>query len=346
MRIERLRMGLELLNKVDGKEYKVVDVDGATGTAAEMIKDPVTGLNGVGEEEVTITEENALAFRILSDPEPYPVPEGYSVEDGVLLKDGKSACAQGEFSFIKILAVWKDCMLLAARLKGAEDGEIALVSYQVSRDRFRKLAVVSDNIVFLGYAGDGMEKAVFLFSNTAEKEIEENGEKKTVKYFKETALVIIDKGLSCDYENLDLPVTAGDCFIAKIPGSKDGDFELFLASDVEEKDGWLVPRKERTWHRIHSWDMQCCSMFICDGSIHAYWSPAYRDFVIRGKDKIQFKEFEANNPAVAQLEGYDTLIDITKKDYTYKLTFSNEDYKFKTLVSQSTKDRGYIVTVE
>lgn len=110
MRIERLRMGLELLNKVNGEEYKVVDVDGATGTAAEMIKDPVTGLNSVGEEEVTITEENALAFRILSDPEPYPVPEGYSIEDGVLLKDGKPACIQGEFSFIRIFAALPDCI--------------------------------------------------------------------------------------------------------------------------------------------------------------------------------------------------------------------------------------------
>ena len=346
MRINRLRMGIEVFNKLNGKEYKVVEVNGATGIAAEMIKDPVTGLNGVSEEEVTITEENSLAFRILSDPEPYPVPEGYSVEDGVLLKDGKPACAQGEFSFIKILAVWNDCMLLAARLKGTEDGEIALVSYQVSRDRFRRLAVVSENIVFLGYAGDGMEKAVFLFSNTAEDEIEENGEKKTVKCFKETALVIIDKGLSCDYENFDLPVTAEDCFIAKIPGSKDGDFELFLASDVEEKDGWLVPRKERAWIRVESRNMACSPMFSCNGSIHAYWSPAYCDFVIRGKNMVRFKDFVAEGPEVAKLDGYDTLIDLTRENYAYKLTFSDEGYKFKTLVSQSTRVRGYIVVGE
>lgn len=49
---------------------------------------------------------------------------------------------------------------------------------------------------------------------------------------------------------------------------------------------------------------------------------------------------------MAKLEGYDTLIDITREDYSYKLTFSNEDYGFKTLVSRSTRDRGYVVTVE
>ena len=55
---------------------------------------------------------------------------------------------------------------------------------------------------------------------------------------------------------------------------------------------------------------------------------------------------EAVNPAVAKLEGYDILIDITEEDYTYKLTFSNGDYGLKTLLSRSTRDRGYVVTVE
>lgn len=74
MRIERLRRGLELLNKVDGKKYKVVEVDGAAGTAVEMHTDLDGTLIGLGDEEVTITEKNALAFRIINDPEPYPVP--------------------------------------------------------------------------------------------------------------------------------------------------------------------------------------------------------------------------------------------------------------------------------
>ena len=159
MRIERLRRGLELLNKVDGKKYKVVEVDGAAGTAVEMHTDLDGTLIGLGDEEVTITEKNALAFRIINDPEPYPVPEGYSVEGGVLLKDGKLACIQGEFSFGKILAKCEDYLILTAKVKGMKDGDVILVSYQVSRDFFRKLTVVpTENIVFLGYAGEGMER--------------------------------------------------------------------------------------------------------------------------------------------------------------------------------------------
>lgn len=348
MRIERLRMGLELLNKVDGKEYKVVSVEGAVGTAVEMHTDPKGILTGLGDKEVTITEKNALAFRILSDPEPYPVPEGYSVEDGVLLKDGKPACTQGVFSFGRILAKCEDCLILTAKVKGMKDGEVILVSYQVTRDLFRKLTVVpTENIVFLGYAGEDMEKAVFLFSTTEEKEAEADGEKKTVRCHRETAVVIITKGRCCSYENVNSPVTAEDCFIKQIPGRGNRDFDLFLASDEDEEDGVLVPRKERLWAQLHGWNLQCVSTFSCSGDIRADWSPVYSGFVIRGKEMLRFKEdININNPAVGKLDGYDTLIDITKQDYTYKLTFSNEDYEFKTLVSRSTKDRGYIVTVE
>ena len=190
-----------------------------------------------------------------------------------------------------------------------------------------------------------MTKAVFIFSNTEEKEIGIDGEKKTVRCFKKAAIVIVEDGTTCIYKNLNIPVTVKDCFIKKIPG-RDGDFEVFLASDEEENDGMLVSRKERIWMQLQSWDMNHFNIFSYGGSIRADWSPAYLDFVIRGKDMLRIKDFALTNPAVAKLEGYDTLIDITKENYTYKLTFSNEAYAFKTLVSQSTRDRGYIVTVE
>lgn len=238
------------------------------------------------------------------------------------------------------------CMLLAARLDGLADGSIALASYQVSRDWFRKLTVVPENIVPLGYVGEGMEKAVFIFSDAGEKEIGEDRGKKTVRYFMETALITVDKGMSCTYRNFGFPVTAGDCFIKEIPGSKDGDFGIFLACDEEEEDGWLVPRKGRAWVQARSWDMYCSPIFRYNGAIRADWSPAYKDFVIRGKDMVRFKVFVATNPAVMNLEGYDTLIDITRENDVFKLTFSNGDYEFKTLVSRSTRDRGYVVTVE
>lgn len=148
-----------------------------------------------------------------------------------------------------------------------------------------------------------MREAVFLFSNTEEKEIGTDGEKKTARCFKKTALVIVAEGTACIYKKINIPVTVKDCFIEKIPGSRDGAYEVFLASDEEENDGVLVSRKERTWMRFQNWNMDCSITFSYGGSIRADWSPAYEDFVIRGKDMLRVKDFVAVNPAVAKLEG-------------------------------------------
>lgn len=344
MRIERIRVGMELLNKLDGKTYKVTSVSGAIGTAVMMPDDPDAPLDTANGETVVITEENALAFRILSDPEPYPVPFGYTVsEDGLLLKNGLVACLQGEYRFAKVMALWHDRLILTARTKGMPEGEVMLVSYQVSRDRFTKLDMVPESIAFLGYAGKDREKAVFVYSDIKEEETVQDGEKKTVRRFKETCIITIKNGAECTYKDIGFPVTAKDCFVKDIPDS--GDYAVFLVSDEKEEDGVLEPRGERAWAQIRSRE-DIPKTFNCGGDICAYWSYAYHDFVIRGKDMVRVGDIAITDPAVEKLNGYNTLIDITKENYAYRLTFSNKEYKFKTLVSQSTRDRGYIVSVE
>lgn len=66
MRIERLREELEVLNKLNGMNYKVVSVeeDGRKGTACLMKEDGTLDET----QAVVITEGNALAFRVEKDP--------------------------------------------------------------------------------------------------------------------------------------------------------------------------------------------------------------------------------------------------------------------------------------
>ena len=128
-----------------------------------------------------------------------------------------------------------------------------------------------------------MEKAVFIFSDAGEKEIGEDRGKKTVRYFMETALITVDKGMSCTYRNFGFPVTAGDCFIKEIPGSKDGGFGIFLACDEEEEDGGLVPRKGRAWLQARSWDMYCSPIFRYNGAIRQTGAPPTRTSLSAGR---------------------------------------------------------------
>jgi len=90
------------------------------------------------------------------------------------------------------------------------------------------------------------------------------------------------------------------------------------------------------------------ALFEADGQIQVNWSHAYHEFVIRTRNMVMVpgREITISSPKVAELEGYDILIDITKEFHEYKLTFSDGEYAFKTLTSRSSMDRGCIVTIE
>ena len=123
MRINRMRTGIIVANKVDGKYYKVTNVsvqDGnQVGTAYKLCDNPDNpgtpfGCDEeLGEDCVFITEKNALAFRLVSDPEPYPVPEGYGVSNGKIVKNGTPICEQGTIVVDSILATQPDHLILA-----------------------------------------------------------------------------------------------------------------------------------------------------------------------------------------------------------------------------------------
>ena len=108
-------------------------------------------------------------------------------------------------------------------------------------------------------------------------------------------------------------------------------------------DDIVEKRDVRKWFAVRS-DEE----FQMDGEIQISWSHAEKDWVIcNDKELLVLKKgFHVTSPEIAKLKGYDHLIDITKGEYQYTLTFSNDNYEFKTLVSKSTKDRGYIVTVD
>jgi len=349
MRINRLREGLEVANKLDGKWYKVTIADtiDGVGSAKEMIIGEDGRWTGeFGDGKVLITEQNALAFRIVNDPAPYLIPKGYTIEAGRLMKDGKEI-ETGELRFVRFLAVQPDFLILAAEKKGTKDGMVELMSYQVSRDRFIRMHTVPETVKLLKYVGEGNERAVLGYSAVTEKEVtDEDGNKKTVRVFDQAGLLTVIEGKRLHNCRLESPFVMEDAFVEEVP-SINGHFEAFLPVDEEEnEDGYLVPCKTRLWMRTDGENV--ISDLEADGKIQTDWSYAYNGFVIRTDDMIVIptEDIKICNPNVAKLEGYDTLIDITKENYEYRLTFSNAKYEFKTLVSKSTRDRGYIVTVD
>lgn len=351
MRIQRLRIGLEVGNKLNGKFYKVVSIQDSVGTAKEMIIDKGNSWSGkFGEEEITIDEGNALAFRIVNDPEPYPIPAGYSVIGGKLLKDDVPACETGNLTFTKLLAVQRDFVILAAKREDTKERMAELMSYRVSRDRFTRLISIPEDTILVGYVGENNLKAILAYSNVAEaeKNDEKDGITKKIRSFDKAEMIALTNGVFLDRYTMDAPITLNDIIIKEIP-SCNGQYVAFLPSDEDDDgNGYLIPSAKRRWFRVNGSNPSF--VFMADGKIQADWSYAYKEFVIKTQDMVimpsQKIEIKAGSQNITKLEGYDTLIDITKEDCTYKLTFSNEDYEFKTLVSRTTRDRGYVVTVE
>lgn len=340
MRIERLREGIIAFNKLNGKIYMVTDAENGTGHAVEL---DASGLPAEDGSAVDITEKNALAFRIIKDDKPYPVPTGYYAEDGRLMKGGEPACDMGEIEALRIVAEQPDCLILTA--KNGKGGMAKLMSYQVSRDRFAAVCgEVPEDIKLIAKSADGTV-SLFAYSKTDEKEAkDEDGNTKAVRVLGMAGLIAVSKGSTVFHNRYDVPITVGDIVAEECP-ERPGYFLALIPSDEDkDEDGCLVPAKKRTWlgDGFDSFE------FEADGKASMDWSPMYHGFVIRtdGMAYVPGLGVKIESPLVKELEGYGTLIDFTKEDYAYRLTFSNDAYEFKTLVSKSTKDRGYIVTVE
>lgn len=345
MRINRMRTGIIVANKVDGKYYKVTNVsvqDGnQVGTAYKLCDNPDNpgtpfGCDEeLGEDCVFITEKNALAFRLVSDPEPYPVPEGYGVSNGKIVKNGTPICEQGTIVVDSILATQPDHLILACNK--TENGHVDVMSYQLSRDRFVELC---KDFPVPKYVGNVADKAFLAYSEVLEKETETDGGKTTVREFKEAGLLTIKDGKVFDSRHFDEPVCVENIKVIACP---DG-YEVFVPSDeIRDADDLVEKRDVRKWYAVRS-DEE----FQMDGELQISWSHAEKDWVICNDKELLVlnKNFHVTSPEIAKLKGYNHLIDITKGEYRYTLTFSNDNYEFKTLVSKSTKDRGYIITVE
>lgn len=339
MKIEKMRLEVEVMNKLDGKMYKVVSIENGIGTAKELLEE-----GELGEATVSITEKNALAFRLINDPAPYPAPEGYSIsEEGILLKDDKAVCEQGQLVLKEILATAPGMLILSSDAKEGE-GLINLYIYEVAKDRFAKLLSRIPETTHIGYVGEEKDEALFGFCKVTEEERKkEDGTTEVVKVFGEAKIFSIKKGMICLSEEFEHPISINEILVKERP---DGYYELFVPSkEMVDDNDTVSDRKETLWYRIkNGYAVELIAM----KTLQADWSYMYKEFIITGDDTLYIpsKDLKIVSSKVKELAGYPTLIDITKEEYAYKLTFSNENYEFKTLTSKSTKDRGYIITVE
>lgn len=345
MRIERTRKGTEIVSKLDGKNYRVTAVfcDEAgkvtEATAAEMIENE-------GEVElstdhtVQITEANALAFRITKDAKPETVVTGFSVVDGNLYQDGHQI-EQGQLKVLSVLSSHIGAVLLAV-----ESGdEVTLMTYEPDRDYFRKIFVeLSEVPEVLNVSG---ETCLMAIERNKEIEVEgKDGQKEKKTIFAGTTLILYQNG---DHRATTYGTSAKygltEALYTESPSGLDA---WFPCDAVAGEDADPVAYKMRRWVHFALYDTVTCKGYAeMSGALHVAWSHAYDCYVLHNDERLYADDIglDIKSPLVEKIEDK-ILIDVNRKEGIYRLTFSDSDYQFVTLVSRKTADRGLIVTIE
>lgn len=339
MRIERVRMGLEVRNKVDGKMYKITNIGNKGNIAHEMLDD-----GQLGDDTVTITKDNVLAFKVIRDPEPYPVATGYTVVDGTLYKSGIKVCEQGQLRIEKIVAELPGQLVCAVKSRVAED-RYDLVLYEPAKDTFSYLnyrTIPMPELV--AYTKDHTTAFLAFSVIDIEKITNENGVEEEVHTLKDAAVIAIN-GKRVAFEQSNAPIVIKNIALKEV----DGYWTLFVPHAPIKENGERITPGQYLWHEMTHTGIK--REMLLPEDVHANWSCYYETFVMKS-DELLFVDVDSESitikhPAIKELADYPVLIDITKEQWTYRLTFANPDtYQLKTLVSRSTRDRGYVVTVE
>lgn len=194
----KLREGMALLNKVDGKVYVVTKVnkngsaiatEGIVSDDGNMKYFPVEN----GKEVEVVPGKNDIAFRFLKDQLPHEVPEGYTVKDGILMLKGKPVTEQGEIVIDRIICCNPGNIILAVKPREEKAGYIDLFSYNLARDKFVKMIRATiPNVTHIGTYFD-TDLLAYSMTHTEKEKVTVDGKEEEVEkeYFDASAVIAV-----------------------------------------------------------------------------------------------------------------------------------------------------------
>lgn len=347
MRSNKIKINVTIINKVDSREYKIINVDGAGDSVkgtAKLVKDDGTLDNSV---TLVITPANAIAYRLVEDPNIPAVPLGYSVEGGMLLKDGTQVTEQGSLIIDEIITAVAGRLILAVVPREPRDGYIDLFSYTPETDKFNKL--IRNPIPRVRIIGLSEDKNIvaLVYSRTYSKDkILESGETVVETFFDSAAVLsyVVKDDAVYSSKHFDMPIKA----INNVKNHR-GYFELAVEVDTDVNEYGVISESEDTHLTIleinHDGIINVIDNYRVASAPEMIAETA-AGFVIKLPDRIYINGYKYPVKNMSVLSGYDYLVDITKKEHEIRCTLADENMSVKTLIVTSTKDRGNIVTVE
>lgn len=354
--------GMKVLDLVTGVKYEV--------SVSDMVN--LTEIVPENEDREPRTmqlpvEAAVKVLKVIYDPREDETPEEYTVADGVLLKDGEPATAQGQLEFIDVLAVMAGEIILTAKTKDKTDGKVEIFAYRPLEDKFAKLTYpVSDVRVIKELSDDN--RLIAEITQTEEKvalddegeDILKNGEK-VVLVDTSMELMIHTRGVKAEFVDIDgpvdrvMPVENTDNVFA-VESDSILTYDEYGCGTRQLKD------RDRTKVTVYGVDADIDMDWgpsICDlantsvpGKLTAATkSAATGDFILRTENTLYVQNRGHNSRVVTAavlktVPDAKYLIDADIRNGSETYVLVDGDYNVVTVKKTKTYDRGDIITVE
>lgn len=299
-----------------------------------------------GQSEVTMTEKNAICFRVIKDSYENLVAENWYVSDGVLVKNGHPAAEQGEIEIDHILAIFPHKILLG--VKAGED-KISLMYFDPNyvgkefRSALKGITIPVPEKVTL--ANDNL---LLYYSRTHMEEKGEGDEKTTEEIVDASGYVIYDsEGSLLDHEEYDTDPDEAheiDTPLGKYVISTDN-FIVFQGEFNGKPFTNIYSRKYNELRSIELASKVSSSEENVDGFMLIKTADELAVVSDSGNELV-LKPSKQLSKALDQLYGYGYLVDYCNKGRYFILTFASDSYEVKTLKGTFTSDIGLVLTVE
>ena len=311
-------------------------------------------------------EAAVKVLKVLYDPRENEVPDGYTVADGVLLKDGEPATAQGQLEFIDVLTVMAGEIILTAKTKDKADGKVEVFAYRPLEDKFAKLTYPVSAVRVIEELSDD-NRLIAEITQTEEKvALDDEGEdilkdgEKVILVDTSMELMIHTRGIKAEFVDIDgpvdrvMPVDNADNVFAVESDSilaydeygcgtrqlKDRDRTKVTIYGVDEDaDNWDDPVNE---HMTVSMPGELTA---------ATRSAATGDYVLRTENTLYVQNRGHNSRTVTAavlktIPDAKYLIDADIRNGSETYVLADGDYNVVTVKKTKTYDRGDIITVE
>lgn len=353
--------GMQVLDLVTGIKYDI--------SVADMVNLTEIVPDGEDREPRTMqlpVEAAVKVLKVLYDPREDEVPEGYTVADGVLLKDGEPATAQGQLEFIDVLAVMAGEIILTAKTKDKADGKVEVFAYRPLEDKFAKLTYPVSSVRVIEELSDE-NRLIAEITQTEEKvALDDEGEdilkdgEKVVLIDTSMELMFHTRGIKTEFVNIDGPVDR----VMPVENAEDifaVESDSILAYDEYGCGTRQLKDRDRTKVTIYginddaeSWDDPVCEHMTVSmpGELTAATkSAATGDYVLRTENTLYVQNYGHNSrtvtaAALKTVPDAKYLIDADIRNGSETYVLADGDYNVVTVKKTKTYDRGDIITVE